>query len=122
MRIGFDPFLECSSRGDKRFSAFYARLRAYSGRSIEEIYQASKVFADGSTGLDWRAAKGRYPVNMEQCKILYGQLWLIYFIENPELTNVIMQFNGFSDVFGKPGSVCQAVEIYKIRIGRYALQ
>lgn len=51
VRHGEAPFLECSSRGDQRFSAFSARLRSQGGRSIEEVYQAAKVFEDGSTGL-----------------------------------------------------------------------
>lgn len=27
IKVGFEPRLECSSRGDKRFSAFYARIK-----------------------------------------------------------------------------------------------
>jgi len=42
---GRAPFLECSSRGDKRFSAFYARVN---GCSIEEQYQAAKIFRDAA--------------------------------------------------------------------------
>ena len=45
------PFLECSSRGERRLSAFAARIHGRGNRSIENIYQAAKVFADGSTGL-----------------------------------------------------------------------
>ena len=51
IKHGTAPFWECSSKGDKRFSAFYARV---DGRSIEEQYQAAKIFEDGSTGLTWR--------------------------------------------------------------------
>ena len=52
IRHGSPPYLECSSKGDKRFSAFSARIRARGNRSIEEVYQAAKVFSDGTTGLN----------------------------------------------------------------------
>ena len=55
--------MECSTKGDKRFSVFCARVDRRGGKSIEEIYQAAKVFEDGSTGLTWREAKGRVAVN-----------------------------------------------------------
>lgn len=61
IRHGVAPFLECSSKGDKRFSAFCATAVGYDGRTIEQVYQAAKVFDDGSTGLSWRAAKGETP-------------------------------------------------------------
>jgi hypothetical protein len=44
LRFGHPPYLECSSRGDKRFSAFYAKPSSGNGKSIEELYQASKKF------------------------------------------------------------------------------
>ncbi len=56
---GAAPFLECSSRGDRRFSAFAARIKRRANKSIEEIYQGAKRFEDGSTGLTWREAKGK---------------------------------------------------------------
>lgn len=71
---GEAPFLECSSRGDKRFSAFYARIKKYGNKTIEELYQAAKVFEDGSTGLTWREAKGRKAVNAEETARLYRKL------------------------------------------------
>lgn len=114
IKVGSKPFLECSSRGDKRFSAFYARLRCANNRSIEEIYQASKVFADGATGLTPAQAKGRKAVNMDFCAKVYSQAWDKYFEENPELLNYALNFNGFSDMFGQPNHQCQAIEIYRI--------
>ena len=75
IKHGEAPYLECSSRGDKRFSAFYARLKIYGNKSIEEIYQARKIFEDGSTGLTWRQAKGRKPVNVDEVRRLYSCLW-----------------------------------------------
>lgn len=111
LRVGTPPYLECSSKGDKRFSAFYATLKNWGWLSIEEIYQAAKVFEDGRTNLHWREAKGLKPVNVEEVRMLYSQLWDEYFEENPKLLEYAATFTGFSDIFGKVGSTCQAVEI-----------
>lgn len=115
IRIGKPPFLECSTRGDHRFSAFCARIKKYSNRSIEEIYQATKTFQDGSTNLSWREAKGRCPVNLEEVKKLYALLWDEYIDENPELLQVLKAASGLSDMFGQPGRQCQVIELWRIR-------
>lgn len=115
IRIGKPPFLECSTRGDRRFSAFCARLRRYSNRNIEEIYQAAKIFEDGSTNLTWREAKGRCPSNIEEVKKLYARLWDTYIEENPELLQVLRAASGLSDMFGQRGRQCQALELWRIR-------
>lgn len=120
LRFGDEPYLECSSKGDKRFSAFHARLKGpelWKGKSIEELYQAQKIFEDGTTGLSWREAKGKKPVNVDECRKLYQVLWRRYFNENPELNAVIYEYNGFSDIYGQEGHACQAEEIYNIRQG-----
>ena len=109
---GEPPFLECSTLGDKRFSAFYARVN---GRSIEEQYQASKQFEDGSTGLHWREAKGRRPVNDAETRVLYSQLWDQYIQENEHLVDILLAQRGLADSYGRPGSVCQATELWRIR-------
>ncbi|EHP94754.1 hypothetical protein [Methylorubrum extorquens] len=121
VRHGEAPFLECSSRGDQRFSAFSARLRSQGGRSIEEIYQAAKVFEDGSTGLGWRDAKGKRAVNMPEVRRLYSNLWDAYIEENPELLAIIQVQSGLSDVFGQQGNACQATELWRIRAERAAV-
>lgn len=112
---GVAPFLECSSQGDKRFSAFCARVRKYGNRTIEEIYQANKVFADGSTGLGWRQAKGRKAINQEYCVQFYSALWEWYIWENPDLLQVLKEASGLSDMFGQSGHCCQATELWRIR-------
>lgn len=117
IKHGKEPFLECSSKGDKRFSAFYARLRVYGNKSIEEIYQAAKVFEDGETGLSWREAKGRIPVNQDEVTKLYSKLWDQYIWENQHLLEVLKQYNGLSDMFGQKGHVCQATELWRIKCG-----
>ncbi len=49
---GSAPFLECSTRGDKRFSAFCARIKGRENRTIESIYQAAKEFVVASIDAD----------------------------------------------------------------------
>jgi hypothetical protein len=113
--FGSHPVLECSSRGDRRFSAFFARIKWRNNKSIEEIYQGYKLFPGMIQGLSIKEAKGKTPINIEACRKLYSQLWDEFFLENPELLLVIKEYNGFSDIFGQPGRACQAEEIYRIR-------
>lgn len=122
IKHGSPPYLECSSAGDKRFSAFHARLRSHGYRSIEDIYQASKIFDDGTTGLTWREAKGRSPINYDACKALYAELWDRYIAENRHLVPSLTAASGLSDRFGRPGSVCQATELWRIRERELARQ
>mgnify|MGYP001591918609 CR=1 FL=1 len=112
IKHGLPPYLECSSRGDKRFSAFYAKVN---GKSIEEQYQAAKIFEDGSTGLHWRDAKGKKAINMREVSNLYSRLWDEYIEASPELLDVLKAASGLSDIFGQKGSNCQATELWRIR-------
>lgn len=112
IRYGSAPYLECSTKGDKRFSAFHARIN---GRSIEELYQAAKIFEDGSTGLSWREAKGRRAINQEEVAMLYSYLWDRYIELHPELLVILRAASGVSDIFGQVGSCCQATELWRIR-------
>lgn len=112
MQYGIFPFLECSSHGDRRFSAFYALVN---GKSIEEQYQAAKVFAGGTTGLHWRQAKGKKAVNATECKALYESLWRRYISEHPALLEVLKAAPGLSDLFARPGCVNQAEVLWSIR-------
>ena len=112
IKHGSPPYLECSSAGDRRFSAFYARV---GGKTIEERYQAAKVFKNGDTGLSIKEAKGFRPVNRDAVAKLYPDLWDRYMAENPHLLPIIVAATGLSDRFGRPGSVCQATELWRIR-------
>lgn len=114
IRHGVAPFLECSSRGDKRFSAFSAHVARY-GRTIETVYQGLKRFEDGSTDLHWRDAKGKRAINHEECAKWYAHLWDQYIFENPALLAVLRSASGLSDVFGQLGHCCQATELWRIR-------
>ena len=120
VRHGTAPYLECSTKGDRRFSAFVARVRSRGGATIETIYQAAKVFADGTTGLGWRDAKGRQPINGDETRVLYAALWNAYIAENPALLPVLVAASGLSDMFGQPGRCCQASELWRIRCAAIA--
>jgi hypothetical protein len=103
IRHGCAPFLECSTRGERRLSAFGARLIRWGNRSIEDLYQSSKRFEDGTS------------VNQLECNEFYSNLWDWYIFENPDLLILIRQWPGLSDMFGQPGHVCQATELWRIR-------
>lgn len=115
IRHGNAPFLECSSRGDKRFSAFYARIKYCENRTIEDLYQSSKIFENNITGLSWKEAKGKKAINQEWCNVYYTWLWKMYIWENPAFLPILKQASGLSDVFGQNGHVCQATELWNIR-------
>ena len=115
LRRGKAPFYECSTRGDRRFSAFVARPSTLGGRSIEEAYQAMKIFPDGSTGLSWREAKGKRAINMAECQAAYDEWWRDYLAENPNLLAILQAQTGLSDIFGQEGHTCQADTLWRIR-------
>lgn len=112
LQFGSAPFLECSTRGDRRFSAFCAVVN---GRTIEEQYQAAKRFPDGRTGLTWREAKGKRAINQAECHALYEKLWRQYIAEHPDLLLVLRSARGLSDLFGQAGHCCQAEVLWRIR-------
>jgi hypothetical protein len=122
--------LECSSRGDRRFSALYARVRIC-GReaTIEAHYQLAKRFPWAPR--TWREAKGKKPTHLEICgrtlppeylTAWYALLWLVYLDAHPELVAYARQFDGFTDSFARPGANTQAemVRLY-VKEGRQAL-
>ena len=114
VKVGQAPYLECSSRGDRRFSAYYAKPSSLGGRTIEQAYQAMKIFVDGSRGLSVDRAKGRFPVNYAQCRQKYFDWWVEYVRENG-LIGELKAVSGLSDMFGQAGHVCQAEVLWKIR-------
>ena len=78
-----EPYYECSSKGDKRYSAIYAKL---DNRSIEEIYQLDIKGYRGKVN-HWKEAKKKPPLNIsyEEAYIEYRELWIKYFNNNPNL-------------------------------------
>lgn len=124
---GVAPFLECSTKGDKRFSPFYATVK---GVSIETAYHARKILRpktpvlfgpDKHTNLSWQRAKelqksGWILTNPKRCATLYAEMWDAYMKENRELLDVLAKASGLSDMFGQEsGNVCQVIELWRIR-------
>lgn len=122
--------LECSSRGDRRFSALFARIEVFGRRAtIEEHYQMAKCFP--WKPLTWREAKGCRPTHLEiggkvfpvsYLTAWYALLWLLYLDAHPELVEYARKFDDFSDSFARPGCNSQAemVRLY-VKQGREAL-
>lgn len=87
---------ECSSQGDKRFSAFYARLPG--GVSIENAYQLD-VKGYRKYGNDFRLGKGRPPLDPKtDTWAEYKKLWCIWAANHPaemeQLRKIVSQFHG----------------------------
>lgn len=124
--------LECSSIGDKRFSAFYAKITLNGKRdSIENHYQSFKRFGN-DTSLTWKEAKGKKPTHISFNGIdmdvsyltpLYKLLWLVYLENNPDLVAFASQYDDFKDTFkGKNTVNCQADVIRQyVKEGRVSL-
>jgi hypothetical protein len=87
----------------------------FAGRTIEDIYQAAKVFPDGRTGLTAKEAKSKTPINREEVARLYDHLWRIYMEENPHLYRPLLLASGLSDRFGSENANCQANSLWKLR-------
>lgn len=115
--------LECSSKGDKRFSALYAKVSVNGVfDSIENHYQKSKVFKDENGKLiqydNWKMAKGKMPIAFNISgyylplrfgSMFYSLMWYKYLKANPSLENVLEQFDIYNDIFKSKNSyVCQA--------------
>jgi hypothetical protein len=100
---------EVSSKGDKRFSAFYAILP--DGRSIEHHYQCDvKGYCPG--GRNWKLGKGKPPLDKSVDTVRkYRALWWKYLKANPDLADFIKEklANGakLTDSFAK-GAINQA--------------
>ena len=74
---------ECSSKGDKRFSAFYAVMP--DGRTIEQHYQCDVKGYDLG-GTNWRLGKGKPPLDTSKdLWVEYLALWLTWAKLNPTL-------------------------------------
>ncbi|AEH03508.1 hypothetical protein AVT69_gp083 [Pseudomonas phage PhiPA3] len=80
---------ECSSVGDKRFSALFARLP--DGRTIEEAWQLDcKGYRIHSN--NWKAGKGKPPLDGYNPKYEdYKDLWRIWAVSNKQLMNELRQ-------------------------------
>ncbi len=109
--------LECSSKGDKRFSAFYAKIKIWGKYdSIENHYQLCKRFGEFSPKT-WRDAKGKNPTHINlngndyDLKFLsqwYKMLWCRYLDINPKLVEYASSFDEYNDIFKGKSINCQA--------------
>ena len=106
--------LECSSKGDKRFSAMYAKVELFGVTdTIENHYQKSKRDAAGQPvkkgqPVDHMVLNHRkYPAEM--LTDWYVLLWVKYLDQNPELVEYAQQFEEFTDMFRAKSTInCQA--------------
>lgn len=106
--------LECSTRGDKRFSALCAKVNIQGKvQTIEEFYQLSKRFNDIAPRT-WRDAKGKKPTHINilgkdfpvnALTDWYEYLWIEYFKQNPTLLDVIKEYDVFTDMFAGRNSI-----------------
>jgi len=128
--------LECSSQGDTRFSAFFARVTlpfndADVTKTIEEWYQLAKRFGKIKPR-KVKDAKGKAPTHLVVLGKRYaahflGQwykiLWLKYLDENPDLVKFASMFDEFTDVKrGRRTVNCQADVVKQyVKQGRQSL-
>ena len=121
--------LECSSVGDKRFSALTARVVIFEKEdTIENHYQLCKRIGDFIPA-KVKDIKGKRPTHInlmgEDFDIrfltpFYNVLWVKYLDVNPELVEYARTFDDYSDRFkGKNVVNCQADVIRKyVKNGR----
>jgi hypothetical protein len=105
--------LECSSAGDKRYSAFYAKV-IFNGvyDTIENHYQKVKRGKDG-TNVKKGEKVSYFIINTKRFEpteltAYYRLLWYTYLKQNPELVAYAKQFDTFTDKFRGKCINCQA--------------
>lgn len=126
--------LECSSKGDKRFSASYSKIYVNGVLdSIENHYQKSKVFKDLTNGKevqfnDFKKVKhiqyrNEYELigfkieknffDKKYLTVWYKSLWYKYFLYNKNLINVINKYDEFNDTFAKTNTLNSQADVVK---------
>lgn len=108
--------LECSSKGDRRFSAFYSKVSVF-GKidSIENHYQNIKYKKRNGGVIKCRKGEKVDFININN-KILdvkyltpfYKLLWVKYLDENIDLVKFASEYDSFSDMFRGNCINCQA--------------
>ena len=130
-KLNLPNVLECSSEGDKRFSAFFAKVKVFNKEDIiENHYQFCKRFGNEKPK-NWYHAKGRKPTHIEingitlDSKYLsayYSLLWVKYLDNNPDLVEFAKEFDFFHDKFKGKSKNCQADIIKKyVKEGRESI-
>lgn len=111
---------EVSSKGDKRFSALFAKLS--DGYTIEEHYQL-RIKGWGTLGVDhWKLGKGKPPKGTWEGNDLYRAyltLWKQWASENPALIEELrhhaeQEDNTLSDCFAHGRAINQARALAEI--------
>lgn len=115
--------LQCHSKGDKRFSALYAKIHLFGEYdTIESFYQLSKRF-NNIIPRNIKSAKGKYPTHLiihgnwfpnSDLTAWYDFLWYKYFTQNIELYKYAMRFDTFIDIYASSNGNNQAVSIKKL--------
>lgn len=124
--------LECSSKGDKRFSAFNAKVSVNDNwDSIENHYQLSKRFGNSPPPNHWRECKGKKPTHfvinnieydIKYFSCFYKLLWVKYLDDNPDLVEYAKQYDEFTDMFRGKSLNCQADVISQyVKEGRQSI-
>lgn len=135
--------LECSTKGDKRFSAYGAYITLFGHHQpIEFHYHLSKFFygiVTPSHHATWkrkmefiREIKGKkiinfrvldYEIPLEYLNQWYDFLWICYLDQHPDLVTYLSYFDDYNDIFkGKKSRSCQADSIRKyIKDGRESI-
>ena len=121
--------LECSSKGDKRFSAFYAMVSIDNvNKSIENHYQKckrvnGKVINNGKgVNPDYIFIRGK-ALDKKYLTPYYKLLWVKYLDKNKDLVEYLKQYDDFTDMFKTKNTInCQADVIRQyIKLGRESI-
>lgn len=109
--------LECSTVGDVRFSPFYAKVEIDGVLdTIENHYQTSKVLSGGIIPDDWRVGKSNKAIGLyirdvvldtKYLTMFYNLMWYKYLMTNPDLVEVLSEYDGYSDKFSKGTRISQ---------------
>lgn len=99
--------LYCDRFGDRRYSALYAKVRAFGvERTIEQHYQLAKRKTGMAPPVVWTDMKGKKPDSLvingqtftvARLSAWYALLWLWYLDDHPELVQHAQQFDEFVD-------------------------
>lgn len=119
--------LECSSKGDKRFSAFYAKVKVFGLEdSIERHYQNCKRDENGCHVNKGESVK-YIVINGKKISAIfltayYKLLWCSYLDHNEHLVEYAKSFDDYNDMFKGKAVNCQADVIRQyVKEGRQSI-
>jgi hypothetical protein len=124
--------LYCDSRGDRRYSALFAKVSAFGvERTIEMHYQLAKRQDGQDAPTTWRQEKGKKPdyleiyghrFGAERLSAWYALLWVWYLDDHPELVAHAQQFDTFVDrMAGKSKNRQDEMIAWYVKKGRGSL-